>query len=140
MAINPTGFGANRAKFVAGVETYSSQARGIARDVLHAIFFTPRGSPPPFIKQEIAARVDAVHDMFKLKTGEALIDREHPVGKEYDWPVGGSAIRFFPLPPGAECKTIVKPVAGSATLDFLEALGKSQVLLGAINQTTDAHY
>ena len=126
---NPQGFGANRAKFVSIMDTYSNQARGIAREVLHSIFFVPRGSPAPFIKKEIAARVDAIHNMFKLRAGEALIGSDHPVGREYEWPLAGMPIRFFPLPPGSECETIVKTAEGSASLQFLDALGKYHVVL-----------
>ena len=61
--------------------------------------------------------------MFKVDVGKALIDKNHPGGKEYKWPVGWR----FPLA-GAQGETIVTTETGSASLEFLEALGKSQVL------------
>jgi len=128
ISANPQGFGTNRAKFISILDTYTHQARGVARDVLHSVFFVARGSPPPFIKKEIAARIDSIHEMLKLKAGEAVIGCEHPVGREYDWPLAGMPIRFFPLPPGSECETIVKPAEGSASLQFLEALGTYHVV------------
>ena len=67
--------------------------------------------------------------MFKLSAGEALIGIDHPVGREYEWPLGGMPIRFFPLLPGSECETIMKPAEGSASLQFLDALGKYHVVL-----------
>ena len=33
--------------------------------------------------------------MFKLDVGKALIYKNHPVGKEYEWPVGWAQDRFF---------------------------------------------
>ena len=39
---NPRGFGINRAKFFNCVESYSNVARGVAREVLQAVFFAPR--------------------------------------------------------------------------------------------------
>ena len=50
--------------------------------------------------KEIAPKIDAIHEMFKLDVGKALIDKDHPVGKEYEWPVGGTL-------PGVQGKTIV---------------------------------
>ena len=124
---NPRGFGVNRAKFFNGVESYSNVARGVAREVLQAVFFAPRGSPASIIRKEIAPKIDAIHEMFKLDVGKALIDKDHPVGKEYEWPVGGAQVRFFPLP-GVQGETIVKFEPTSASLQFLEALGKSKIL------------
>ena len=98
-----------------------------AREVLQAIFFAPRGAAAPTIKKDIAPRIDAIHEMFKLDVGKALIDKDHPVGMEYEWPIGGGQIRFFPLP-GTQGEGIVKTATGSASLQCLEALGKSKVL------------
>ena len=64
--------------------------------------------------------------MFKLDVGKGLIDNDHPVGREYEWLIGGGKILFFPLP-GTQGETIVKTATGSASLQFLEALGKSKV-------------
>ena len=97
---NPMGFGVNRTKFLNGIDSYSNLARSLAREVLQAIFFAPRASPAPTIKKEIASKIDYIHAMFKLEVGKALIDKDHPVGREYQWPVAGGQIRFFPLPAG----------------------------------------
>ena len=73
--------------------------------------------------------------MYKLDVGKALIDKNHcachPVGKEYEWPVGGAQIRFFPWP-GAQGETIVMTKTGSASLQYLDVLGKSKVLSVAL--------
>ena len=55
-----------------------------------AIFFAPRGSlaSKSLIRKDIAPKIDAIHAMFKLGVGKAFIDKNHPVGKEYKWPVG----------------------------------------------------
>ena len=97
---NPMGFGVNRTKFLNGIDSYSNFARSLAREVLQEIFFAPRGSPAPTIKKEIASKIDYIHAMFKLEVGKALIDKDHPVGREYQWPVAGRQIRFFSLPGG----------------------------------------
>ena len=78
------------------------------------------------IRKDIVPKVDAIHEMFKLEVGKALIDKDHAVGKEYEWPVGNAQIRFFPMP-GAQGETIVKAEPCSASLQFLDALGKSKV-------------
>ena len=127
---NPRGFGANRAKFFNNVESYAAVARGVAQEVLQAIFFAPRGSPASLIRKNIAPKIDAIHAMFKLDVGKALIDN-HPVVKEYEWPLGGAQVHFFSLP-GAQGETIVKTETGTASLRFLEALGKSKVLSDAL--------
>ena len=84
---NPRGFRVNRANYV---ECYSHVARGVAREVLQAVFVDPRGLLAPIIRKEIAPKVDAIHEMFKLDVCKALIDKDHPVGKEYEWPAGGA--------------------------------------------------
>ena len=122
---NSIGFGVNRSEFLSSVETYYGQARSTAREVLQALFFAP--SLPSLIKKDIAPKVDAIHEMFKLEVGKALIDKDPPVGKEYEWPVGNAQIRFFPMP-GAQGETIVKAELGSASLQYLGALGKPKVL------------
>ena len=106
-------------------------ARSIAREVLQAIFFAPRGSPASVIRKDIAPKIDAIHTMYKLDVGKAIIDMDHPVGKEYEWPIGWAQVLFFPLP-GVHCETIVKTDRGSASLHFLDALGKSKVFSVAL--------
>ena len=32
--------------------------------------------------KEIAPKIDAIHEMFKLGVGKALVDMDRPVGKE----------------------------------------------------------
>ena len=46
---------------------------------------------------EIRKRVDDVHQMLGLATGQALIDASHPLHREYPNPVGGGRLRFFPM-------------------------------------------
>ena len=104
------------------VHLYSLQA---------AIFLAPRGSSASVIRKDIAPKIDAIHTMFKLDVGKAIIDKDHPVGKEYEWPIGWAQVRFFPLP-GVHCETIVKTETGSASLHFLDALGKSKVFSVAL--------
>ena len=107
-------------------------ARTLAREVLQAIFFAPRGAAAPTIKKDFAPKIDAIHAMFKLDVGKALIDKDHPVGREYEWPIGGGQLRFFSLL-GTQGETIVKTATGSASLQlFLQALGKSKVLSVAL--------
>ena len=91
---SPRGFEVDRAKFLNSVESYSNVASGVAREVLQAVFFAPRGSPASIIRKEIAPKIDAIHKMFKLDVVKALIDKNHPVGKEDEWPVGGDQLRF----------------------------------------------
>ena len=45
-------------------------------------------------RKEIAPKIDAIHKIFKLDVVKALIDKDHPVGKEDEWPVGGDQLRF----------------------------------------------
>ena len=51
-------------------DSYSNVASGVAWEVLQAVFFAPRGSPASIIRKEIApknrAKIDAIHEMFKL--------------------------------------------------------------------------
>ena len=58
---NPRGFRVNLAKFFNFVECYSNVARGVALEVLQAVFVAPRGSPAPIIRKEIAPKMDAIH-------------------------------------------------------------------------------
>ena len=53
--------------------------------------------------------------MFEQDVGTALIDKDHPVGKEYEWPVGNAQIQFFPMQ-GAQGETIVKAEQDSASV------------------------
>ena len=77
-----------------------------AREVLQAIFFVPRGSPASVIRKDIAPKINAIHAIFKLDVGKALMEKDHLVGKEYEWLVGGAQVRCFPLP-GVQSETIV---------------------------------
>ena len=74
---NPRGFGVNRAKVFNSVENYSNVACGVARGVLQAVFFAPRGSPASFIRKEIAPKIDSIHEMFKLDVGIATWQGPH---------------------------------------------------------------
>ena len=60
---NNRGFGVNRSKFLSIVESYSNMASSIAREVLRAIFFAPRGSPASVISKNIAPKINAMHDV-----------------------------------------------------------------------------
>ena len=46
---NPRGFRINRAKFFNCVESYSNVARGVALEVLQAVFFAPRDLEAPIV-------------------------------------------------------------------------------------------
>ena len=127
LASKKIGFGVNRSKFLSSVESYSNMARSIAREVLQAIFFVRRGSPASVIRKDIAPKIDAIHAMFKLDVGKALIEKDHPVGKEYERPISQAQVCFFPMQ-GVQCETIVKTETGSASLQFRNALGKSKLL------------
>ena len=118
------GFGLLRTSFASALETYQQQARKHARDTLHILFFVPRGADNGAIRKDIATRIDAMHEMLGLVKGQALIDATHPVYGEYPAPVGGGPLRFFPVD-GKDGTTIAKPVPGSQTHHFVEALGKS---------------
>ena len=124
-------FGVNRTKILSCIDSYANMASTHAREVLQAIFFAPRGAAAPTIKKDIAPRIDAIHEMFKLDVGKALIDKDHPVGMEYELPIGGGQIRFFSLT-GTQGETVVKTATGSASLQLLEALGKSKILSVAL--------
>ena len=77
-------------------------ARSIAREHLQAISLAPRGSPASVIRNDIAPKIHASHVMF---VGKTLIEKDHPVCKEYEWPIGWAQVRFFPLP-GVHGETI----------------------------------
>ena len=120
---NPAGFGLLRASFGSALETYQNQDRKLARETLHIIFFVHRGADNGVIPIYIKVRIDDVHQMLGLATGQALIDASHPLHKEYPDPVGGGRLRFFPMD-GRNGTTIAKPTPGSETAQFLDALGK----------------
>ena len=48
-------------------------------EILHVIFFVPRGSPSDVIKEDIRVRVDTIYTMLGLAKGQALIRQGHPL-------------------------------------------------------------
>lgn len=124
---NPQGFALNRTAFGSALETYFSNFRNSARDVLHLLFCVPRGSPSHIIPDSIAARVDDVHRMLGLANNEALIGPTHPVYKEYPQSIVGlGPLRFFASNADGAAQ-IALPAPGSETLKFMKALGKSKI-------------
>ena len=75
-------------------------AKHLARDVLHATFFMPRGDAdiPQALAavQQVAGRIDYLRQMLGLQNYEALCGEENPVYKENPKPEGRAALRFFP--------------------------------------------
>jgi hypothetical protein len=106
------------------LETYAAQGRILARDTLHIHFFVHRGANNGHghIPPDLQSRMDDLHEMLGLQTGQAVIDALHPLQREYPDPVGGR-LRFFPKD-GKAGATNVRPVPGSHTAQLLEALGK----------------
>ena len=92
---NPLGFGVNRIEFLSGIDSYANMAHSLAKEILQAFYFAHRGAAAPTIKKDIAPNIDAIHAMFKLDVGKALIDKDHPVGMEYEWLVAAGQIRVF---------------------------------------------
>ena len=69
-------------------------AKNLAREVLHANFFMPRGDAD--IPQAIAGRIDYLHQMLGLQNDEALCGKEHLVCKEYLYPEAAQRYDFLP--------------------------------------------
>ena len=88
------GFLLNVGGFLSVLDTYQQMAKNLAREVLHATFFMPRGDAD--IPQAIAGRIDYLHQMLGLQNDEALCGKEHLVCKEYPNLGGRTALRFSP--------------------------------------------
>ena len=88
------GFLLNVGSFLSVLDTYQQMAKNLAREVLHATFFMPRGDAD--IPQAIAGRIDYLHQMLGLQNDEALCGKEHLVCKEYPNLGGRAALRFSP--------------------------------------------
>ena len=126
IAKNPGGFALNRNSFGSALSTYYGTSRGIAREILHLVFFVPRGAPRDVIKEDVRERIDTIHEMLGLAKDQALIRQGHPLLGEYEVPSAGFALRFFPME-GKGAVNIARPTPGSETDQFLEALGKTQI-------------
>jgi hypothetical protein len=72
--------------------------------------------------------------MFGLQSGQALIDENHPVHKEYVKPGGGALLRFFPKS-GNDGKTIVELKEGSQSEQFVTGLGELQLIFICVHLT-----
>lgn len=123
---NRAGFLLNQASFRESLDTYQNMAKDFAREVLHILFFEPRGHAD--IPKSLQSRIDFLHEMLGLENDETLCGEEHPVAKEYDKPSRHAAIRFFPKS-GNDGKTIVDMSDGSQSALFVAALGKTQLIL-----------
>ena len=66
----PAGIFLNVGRFHQGLDTYEQRDKGLARDVLDAIFFMPRGEID--IPKIIGSRIDYLHQMLGLQKDEAL--------------------------------------------------------------------
>ena len=104
------------------LETYAAQGRILALDTLHIHFFRGDNNGHCHIPPDLQSRMDDLHEMLGLQTGQAVIDASHPLQREYPDPVG-VRLHFFPME-GRASTTIAKPLPGSHTAQFLEALGK----------------
>ena len=71
--------------------------------------------------------------MFKLDVGKALIVKDHPMGREWEWPVAAcqTANPLFSIA-GKPGRDYCEDWTGSASLHFLEALGNSKILSVAL--------
>ena len=93
IASNRAGFTLNRASYGSALNMYYAASSGIAREVLHVIFFVLRGAPSHVIKEDSRARVDTIHAVLGLAKGKALIRQGHPLLGQY--------IRLLPVTPSA---------------------------------------
>ena len=82
----------NLGSFSAVLDTYQGMAKTTARDVLHATFYLPGGDAD--VPQDIAGRIDYLHQMLGLQTNEALCDELHPVCEEYQKQGCRAALQF----------------------------------------------
>ena len=98
--------------------TYYTTARSYTADILHAIFSTPRGAGTDFP----AGKIDECHRLLGLSQQEALLDKAHPLCREYPSAPGRGIVRIFPSKGvGAALKQQDKD---SETAKFLNALGE----------------
>ena len=120
---NPNGFTVVRSAFGNTLVNYASQNRGIAANIMHFIFSTPRGSGT--IPAELKNRIESLHKMLGLENGATLLDANHPVIRECEPEREGGIPRVFPLQGRNGEQTILRhAVAGSSQqLFFGKALG-----------------
>ena len=73
----------------------------------------------------MCSKVDAVHAMLGLKDGEAFLNAEHPVNKEYDAIPGSSIRHIFPVKglAGVQVLTIKLSEPDTNTCCLVTALG-----------------
>ena len=71
---------------------YHTTSRSYTADILHAILSTPRGTGTEFP----AGKIDECHRLLGLQPQEALLDKEHPLCREYPSAPGGGIVRIFP--------------------------------------------
>ena len=85
VARNRAEFALNRASFGSTLSMYYAASLGIAREILHVIFFVPvpRGALSDVIQEDIRERVDIIHAMLGLAKGQVLIRQGHPLLGEY---------------------------------------------------------
>ena len=88
---SPTAFTVLRGSFTAVLTAYHPPNRYNAVDVMHAVFFTPRGSKTALHPDKI----EAAHEMLLLKPGEALLNHAHPVCRDWEPELNGGIRRIF---------------------------------------------
>ena len=128
---NEPRFIAIRSSFGSSLASYAGDAPRRAGDILHFCFSTVRGSTD--IPAAYQNKVDHIHALLGLKTGEALLNKDHPVMQEYDPDDGGGIRRVFPVKGTLGVQVFTKHVKkDSCTRDFIVALGVFHSLLNVI--------
>ena len=101
--------------------TYYTTARSYTADILHAIFSTPRGAGT----DSPAGKIDECHKLLGLSQQEALLDKAHPLCREYPSAPGGGIVRIFPSKGVGTGQVLSKQQdKDSETAKFLNALGE----------------
>ena len=74
------------------MNTYYAASSGMAREILHVIFFVSRGAPTDVVKDNIRACLNTIHAMLGLAKDQALIRQGRLLLGEYQEPSSGRLV------------------------------------------------